>query len=837
MGSYSKIIWFFLTVLFFVLFAFQLSFAQDKGILCGKVVDAETEKPVPGATVELKGTLFKTTTDKEGAFQFKDIPAGKYTVVVKEEGFTTAKLSDQQVFPKRTTFSNCPLMRKGREGKEEVFMIGGIVVTAERPIIQDVPETKTVIRSGEIEQSQATNLGDVLELVPGVEKTNRFGLEGAVYASVRGGDNFGSKIIVDGVPMSMNAYMQGGGTASGLDLRRVPAASLSSVEVIKGVPGVQYGDLAAGIIDVKSKVGKKPFRFKYSSNAKNREGNLDHGIEWGKSNLNYSLNYAYCFKDLKQTGVYVARDRFSRASGYLIFQSKLFDDKLETYNKVWALKTFDAKALTEEHALNDYDRGYMIQGKTRWTYTPKRELSYTFDSYVNFTRNKKHDETILQETGRPRIGQKTITGEEWLAGSKLELRYKLLRGETLHDFLVGLSMQYEGNFGPGFWWPPDSSYYFTDLGYTPYRFDDIPDRLTLSFYTSDTWSSKFLGKDFILTPGLRIDSYGIPKKSHNYFGLANSFFNLSPRISLLFKLNPTTQIRTDGGLNTKQPSIGQVFRPFRRNTSGGGIIHYFSNPKLKPYKQESYNFSIDKELSKKIGLSLNLYYKHIFDGITDREYPFNLPEIIRPPNPPDSTYMLNGNRSFSYTRGVEFTITANRIGDFNFETNITYTYAYSGSEGLLYNTTPDTSRNERFVYPSGNSWRKKVLIDYSIDYKTKPLGVWIKITVQQHPLDWLKDFSYVGVDPYNNVWKKYADVKWKKYDFWGEKIRWPKFVGDYWLFNLQLSKSLYWGSELSLRVNNFPDDWAYVYNPYDKLYTAKNNPLYFSFEFSTAFGK
>ncbi len=805
---------FYLIFIALLLFSANLSLAQERGILIGKVIDAETGKPVSGATVELKGTLFKTTTDAEGGYQFKDVPPGKYTVIVKELGYTTAKLVDQEVFPRRSTLCNCYMMRKGEKRKEDVFMIGGITVTAERPIIQDVPETKTVIRSGEIEQSQATNLGDVLELVPGVEKTNRFGLEGAIYATVRGDDNFGTKIIVDGVPLSTNAYMQGGGSAAGLDLRRVPAASLSSVEVIKGVPGVQYGDLAAGIIDVKSKVGQKPLRFKYSSNAKNREGNLDHGIAWGNSSLNYSLNYAYCLKDLKQTGAYVFRDRFSRASGYLIFQSKMAGEKLETYNKFWALKTFDAKALTDEHALNSYDKGYMIQGKTQWTLTPRRELSYLFDTYLNYTRNQKHDERIVQETGRPRIGQRTITGDEYLAGSKLEMRYKLLRGETLHDFLVGASAQYEGNFGPGFYWPPDSSYYFTDLGYNPYRFDDIPDRLTLSFYTSDTWSSKFLGRDFILVPGLRVDSYGIPKKSHNYLGLANSTLNVSPRLSLLYKLNPTTQVRMDGGLSVKEPSIGQVYRP-------PTWVFDRSNPGLGPYKQEKYNFSIDKEFSRKIGMSLTLYYQHIYDGISSRTYPVHLPQLILN----DSTYDLNENRGFSYTRGLEFTVTANRIGDFNFETNITYTYTYSGSRGWLYNVTPDSSKNETFQYLPGNSWQKKLLIDYSVDYKAKSLGVWIKLTAQQHPLNWYKSFSYVGVDPFNNEWKKYADIKGLK------------FIGDYWLFNLQLSKSLYWGSEISLRVNNFPDDWAYVFDPYQNYYTAKNNPLYFSFEFSTTFGR
>jgi hypothetical protein len=382
---------------------------------------------------------------------------------------------------------------------------------------------------------------------------------------------------------------------------------------------------------------------------------------------------------------------------------------------------------------------------------------------------------------------------------------------------VGNSAKYEGNFGPGYYWPADSSYYFTDLGYNPYRFDDIPDRLTYSLYASDTWKSKFLGRDFTLVPGLRMDVFGIPTASNNDFGLANSNLNVSPRISFLYKLTPTTQIRADGGLSVKQPSIGEMYRP-------PTWIFDRSNPDLKAYQQENYNFSIDKELSRKVGISLNLYYKHIYDDIVSRTHPYHAwPDTIRN----DSTYDVYENLGFSYTRGMEFTIVASRIGDFNFETNISYSYSYSGGRGWLYNVDPDPdpAKNEAWRYKPGNSWRKRLLLDYSIDYKAKPLGVWIKITAQQHPLDWSKSLSYTGISTYNNQWQKYADVR-------GFDVK-----GDYWLFNLQLSKSLYWGSEISLRVNNFPDNWGYVYDPYQNYWTAKNSPLYFSFEFSTTFGQ
>lgn len=104
MGVCAKVFIFFLIFISLLLFSSTFSFAQEKGVLIGKVIDAESGKPVSGATVELQGTLFKTTTDAEGSYQFKEVPPGKYTVVVKELGYTTAKLVDQEVLSKEKHF-------------------------------------------------------------------------------------------------------------------------------------------------------------------------------------------------------------------------------------------------------------------------------------------------------------------------------------------------------------------------------------------------------------------------------------------------------------------------------------------------------------------------------------------------------------------------------------------------------------------------------------------------------------------------------------------------------------------------------------------------------------
>ena len=85
----------------------------------------------------------------------------------------------------------------------------------------------------------------------------------------------GATIIQDGSPLSNNANLQAmhpavlgnlgalGGTASpggGLDTRNISLENIESVEVIRGIPSAEYGDLTSGAVLVKSKAGKTPLR-------------------------------------------------------------------------------------------------------------------------------------------------------------------------------------------------------------------------------------------------------------------------------------------------------------------------------------------------------------------------------------------------------------------------------------------------------------------------------------------------------------------------------------------------------------------------------------------------
>ncbi len=63
-------------------------FAQNWGTLEGRILQASTSQPIPGATVLVNGTNFGTAADADGFYSMR-LPAQSYQVVIRALGFST----------------------------------------------------------------------------------------------------------------------------------------------------------------------------------------------------------------------------------------------------------------------------------------------------------------------------------------------------------------------------------------------------------------------------------------------------------------------------------------------------------------------------------------------------------------------------------------------------------------------------------------------------------------------------------------------------------------------------------------------------------------------------
>ena len=134
-----------------------------------------------------------------------------------------------------------------------------------------------------LDHLQTNSIKDIMQLLPGGEITNS-SLSSSNTISLRtlsnGDDNsqmnsLGTSIIADGAPLSNNANFQtlapsitggAGAAGTGVDLRKISTDNIESIEVIRGIPSAEYGDLTSGVVIIKSKAGKEPLRVRFKTN-------------------------------------------------------------------------------------------------------------------------------------------------------------------------------------------------------------------------------------------------------------------------------------------------------------------------------------------------------------------------------------------------------------------------------------------------------------------------------------------------------------------------------------------------------------------------------------------
>ena len=833
-----------IALLYSIIIYINSIFALSNNIqLSGKIIDMKTKIPLCGTIIKVKNTDIVVVADREGKFKISGLKPQSYFLecILAEYPRLILKITmpdseDTSILielPKSLAITN-------------IFEIGGIKVEAKRDLVPQNYVSTTKISSGEIENLQATNLGDVLEMVPGLEKNNRLGLDRAIHANVLGSSDdilgtFGTKIILDEAPFSNNANLQmsASGTVTnsagqGIDLRLIPADNIESVEIIRGIPSVKYGDLTSGIIKVKTYSGLMRPRLKIKSNPNTSEANFGTGFKLGKNIINLNLNYGFSQRELRKEG-----DEFHRFNTTLIASRKLLKEKMPLKFKLYLTRLLDEEKPTDVHRISAYNRGYTINTDFWGAFSPNTLEKYHASLYLHYTRKNTFSSRLVESDPISYIGTLRMIGDEINAGGRIEKNHKFLTKSAIHEITGGLEFQYDNNFGKGLIIDTTRHYYGKDSPLRSYSFDEVPGMTQIGLYLEDRLTTN-LWKDFIIVFGIRYDLFK-PRKI-NLSGLWSSeeliktqhgsFF--SPRIGWMIFLTPSTQIRGSIGSSAKIPSMNYIFQP---REVGLYKLNYYSydqsNFNLKGYYVKQFDLGIDQKISDLFSVTLEGYFNQRENEPNVQTYPFFYeinPDTIWVP-----TYSLYENIGWEKQRGFEVSLRTTSIKGIYLTVNSSYRFNRSGVYVPVYNPNPDPIDSDGdgildsydpVWQDIGDRWYKKLLIDYRLEYRSKTLGFWFQLIAHQTAISQTKS---------NNPYDK---------GFWANYLR--KYP-DNWVFSFRLSKSLWWGSEISLYVNNFIDDrgvyevpWLREYYPDSgswgrKVYATRNNPIFWGLEFSTKF--
>lgn len=211
-----------------------LAAAQTTGGLAG-VVTGESG-PLQGARVAIESpTTAVAVTDASGKYTLRELPAGKYSVLVTAIGFKPFRRAIDVAAGQPTT-----LDARLEPGS---ILLPGLVTTANR-LPQEATHIAATINTLEPQQirtSPAREAQDLLRELPSVElpRTSSVVSGNAQIVSMRGVDEGRTVVLFDGVPIT-DAW------GEWVDWSRVPNGMLDRVEVIGGGTSALYGNGAIG---------------------------------------------------------------------------------------------------------------------------------------------------------------------------------------------------------------------------------------------------------------------------------------------------------------------------------------------------------------------------------------------------------------------------------------------------------------------------------------------------------------------------------------------------------------------------------------------------------------
>jgi TonB-dependent SusC/RagA subfamily outer membrane receptor len=242
--------------------------AQGGGTVVGRVTDARTELPVPGATVSIEGLQIGGLTGADGRYRIANVPAGSQTVVAQSLGFTTARQSVTVSAGAQATanlalqIAPIPLEQivvSGIAGGERLKTIGNSVtkVDAIEAVALGAPPTISTLLN-------ARAPGLVINFA-----TGRLGAGQTINIRGRTSINLGNSPLVylDGVrinneqgsgtgPQTSGGFSGQGAAVAGR-LNDISPEDIESIEVIKGPAAATiYGtEASAGVIQIITKKG------------------------------------------------------------------------------------------------------------------------------------------------------------------------------------------------------------------------------------------------------------------------------------------------------------------------------------------------------------------------------------------------------------------------------------------------------------------------------------------------------------------------------------------------------------------------------------------------------
>ncbi len=572
--------------------------AIGQAALSGRIVDAETQKPLSYASLSIEGLTSGAYADEQGRFEIEVPRQASYTIIAQHIGYESLKYTAEK------PADNLVLELQGMPILIENILVQGSKV--------DNAAQSDVILGFARHVSHPKDVGDLFKDTPGFGLVKRGGYAmDPVFRSFR---NEQLNVQYDGGVQVMHAC------PNRMDpiTTHVAPEEVERIELIKGPFSVRYGQTMGGVINIITQQPEPAGAFAIG-------GAVESGYETnGDSRLaRLTLNAAGKGYDLTVNGG--ARDFGNYQNG----------DGLEIPT---AFKSYDYAAKLGLRPLKDhrlqlgwrqsFGRDILHVGlpmDTREDNSSVLSLDYVAKNIspalysVTFKAFVSTVDHIMSNELRPNfmMTDAVATVDAVTTGGKLELSWQPGARSQLYTGLDFRGLSRDGsrirlvkrNMMTGE--PLEMPMRFEDLIWQDARLNDI------GLFAE---SRHFLTDRLTLTAGARLDRVEAevlnpaPDFAELYPSLGKETeWNLSGNLSADYRLDEhwSTQLALGRGTRT----AGMEERFINHFTLGADAYEYVGNPNLRPEANHQVEWSLSRQ-SERFGIKMSAFYSYITDFIT-----------------------------------------------------------------------------------------------------------------------------------------------------------------------------------------------------------------------------
>jgi hypothetical protein len=567
----------------FLMFTTQVSAQELTQTIKGKILDNETQEPIPFATVVIKNTnpIIGTTTEDNGNFRLENVPIGRYDIEVSYLGYESTIISEVVVTSAKEVVLKITLT-------ESAYALDEVIIRPKTNKEEPLNKMATVsARMLSVEEASryAGGFDDPARLAssfPGVA-TSSVGNNAII---VRGNAPKYLQWKIEGVEVPNPNHFANLSALGGGGLTALSSNLLANSDFFTGAFPAEYNNALSGVFDIKMRNG----------NSSEYEHSIEAGIigidfasegplgkkEYGAS---YLVNYRYSTLGLISS-------LLPDDAGKINYQDLSFKLSLPTKKagsfSIWGIGLIDNSESLPEKDINKQIYYEDIEQQDVSQYMGalgiNNRLTLKNSAYLNTTlsvstngidlkTDRLNNQSQLQPENEIKNTNYNIVFKSFL-NKKFSAKHTNRTGVTLRGLAYDIDLK-ENNVNTNTLNTLASENGFSSL---------------LSAYSNSSFSLK----NWKLNLGINAQLFTL-----------NNSVTIEPRLGLSHQINENNKLSFGYGLHSRIEPLNIYFATTANNTQ--------ANKDLKLSKAHHFVLAYDWNISEKLHLKIEPYFQYLFD--------------------------------------------------------------------------------------------------------------------------------------------------------------------------------------------------------------------------------